>query len=134
MGFSTDYEGFHFKNHPHGTQVQDAKPLPFVDKADGTAGTSAEGYFFGYLDCATIGAADDVEISATSDIEIVNGKPRLKAGAVWAVLGKVGDSGFLRLERVRYAVVKDTAGAALTFYLDEHNPVAATASPDKLDG
>jgi len=111
-----------FSNAPHGTQVKD-------DLAPASA--AGEAVFVGYPDCVTIEAAAATVISASSDIEITDGKPVEAAGATYIELGTVGATGFLRLKRVRYALLKGTA--AFTVHQHELNVITTPAATLGLD-
>lgn len=109
-----------FKNHPHGTQAEDA-----------LAPSGTGNLFVGYPDRITVVGADAVVVSATSDIEIVDGAPAVKTGAKWTELGTIGAPGYLRLNRVRYAFVKGSA--TIKVFTGEYNPIEATAAVEGLD-
>jgi len=111
-----------FTNAPHGTQVKDA-----------LAPASADGsyVFVGYPDEVTIEAAAAVVISGSSDIEITDGVPVEASGATYIELGTVGATGFLRLKRVRYALLKGTA--AFTVHTGELNVIEDTPATLGLD-
>lgn len=112
----------HFSNNPHGTQVKDARAPASVD------GTYV---FVGYPDCVTIEAAALTVVSGSSDIEIVDGLPVEAAGATYIELGTVGATGYLRLKRVRYALLKATA--AFTVHTGELNVIEDVAATLGLD-
>ena len=123
----------HFKNAPHGTQVKDASAPSAADATEGLAGV-----FIGYPDCVTVVAAATSVIWATSDIVITDGVPTLDT-PTWIELGIVGATGFLRIDRVRYAFMRatddsvPTAGVAFTVHTGELNVIEDTPATLGLD-